>query len=366
MERLKMRVPFLDLRVSQDERAKLLKAIDQVFIHGRFILGPEVSELESTIAKYCKRKYAVGVSSGSDALYLALRSLNVGPGDEVITTTLSWIATTNAIALTGATPVFADIGDDLNIDPASVEKLITSRTKVLIPVHYTGKICNMKELLAIAKSNSIYLIEDGAQAFGAEYYGQVAGSFGDVACFSMNPMKIFAACGEAGMVLTDSQEIYDRLTALRYNGTINKETCVTPSLNYRLDTIQAAMLLKRFNNLDSIISKRRTIAQKYHQALQTYVRVPIEAPNSKDIYYTYTIQNEKRDELKKFLEERGIEVKIQHPFLMCQQAIYRKFLIRPVPNAERRVREILCIPAHENLTPDEQEYVIGNIKEYFS
>jgi len=360
------KVPFLDLRVPLEERKSLLQAVDQVFQHGRFILGPEVTELEVAIAKYCGRKFAVGVGSGTDALFLGLKGLGIGPGDEVITTSLSWIATTNAIAMTGADVVFADIRDDLNIDPASVERLITPKTKAILPVHYTGKMCDMNALMAIAKRHGIAVVEDAAQAFGSSLHGKVAGSFGTVSCFSMNPMKVFAACGEAGMILTDSEEIHQRLIPLRYNGTINKERCIAPSMNCRLDTIQAAMLLRRLAGVDEIVLKRREVAKVYDRRLTSVVRKPVEKAGERDIYYTYQIQTSRRDELKQFLEEVGIETKIQHPFLMCQQPPYQKYLRQPVPKAEKLVQEILCLPMHEKLTEAELDHVIESIHLFFS
>jgi dTDP-4-amino-4,6-dideoxygalactose transaminase len=365
MEIALKKVPFLDLRVPPEERKAILQSIDAVLTHGRLVLGPEVTELENTIAKYCRKKFAVGMNSGTDALFLALKALGIGPGDEVITTSLSWVATANAIAMTGATLVFADIGNDLNIDPASVGQLITSKTKAIVPVHYTGKICNMKALQDLADRHQIKIVEDAAQAFGALYEGRPAGSFGSVACFSMNPMKIFAACGEAGMVLTDDEAVYDQLIVLRYNGTINKEKCIATSLNGRLDTIQAAILLHRLQNVDSIIARRRQIAQYYNERLPHCIRMPIEQPNQRDIYYTYMIQTERRDELKKHLEENGVETKIQHPFLMPQQPIYQKYLRKPVKNAERIVREILCLPVHEKLSNDDLDYVVQCIENFF-
>ncbi|HEY4255224.1 MAG TPA: DegT/DnrJ/EryC1/StrS family aminotransferase [Chlamydiales bacterium] len=366
MDTMTQRVPFLDLRVSSKEKKSLLQAIEKVFDHGRFILGPEVTELEQTIAQRCGRKFAVGVGSGTDALFLAFKALGVGPGDEIITTSLSWIATTNAIAMTGATVVFADIGDDLNIDPASVKRLITSKTRAIVPVHYTGKICDMKALSALAKKHQLPIIEDAAQAFGSTHDGKPAGSFGTIACFSMNPMKIFAACGEAGIVLTDEEEIYQRLVPLRYNGTINKERCIATSMNCRLDTIQAAVLLERLKGVDAIIEKRRQLADVYRKKLSSFVRVPVEKANERDVYYTYQIQTPKRDELKQFLEERGIEIKIQHPFLMSEQPIYEKFARHPLPNAKRIIRQILCLPMHEKLSLQEQNHVIDSVESFFS
>lgn len=358
------KVPFLDLRVDAQERKRLLDAISRVFEHGRFIIGPEVAQFEALIAKYCHRKFAIGTGSGTDALFLALKALKIGAGDEVITTSLSWIATTNAIAMTGATVVFADIGDDLNIDPESVKNLITNKTKAIVPVHYAGKICNMSELRQIANQHNVKLVEDAAQAFGATYQGKRAGSFGDVACFSMNPMKVFAACGEAGMVLTDDAEVHERMIALRYNGTINKEVCIATSLNGRLDTIQAAILIQRLNHIDEIIAQRRKNALFYNKYIAEFVRVPFEQLHERDIYYTYQIQTSRRDALKKYLEEKGIEVKIQHPLLMCEQSIYQKLLSQPVPRAERLVKEILCLPIHEKLEQAQLEYVVEAVKDF--
>ncbi len=360
------KVPFLDLRVPAEERKALLHAVDKVFQHGRFILGPEVVEFEQKMAQYCGRKFAVGVGSGTDALFLAMKGLGLGPGDEVITTSLSWIATTNAIAMTGATVVFADIQDDLNIDPKSVEKLITSKTKAIVPVNYTGKVCNMPALMALGKKHKIPVVEDAAQSFGATLDGKRAGSFGDVACFSMNPMKILAACGEAGMVLTDDESIYQRLVPLRYNGTINKEHCIATSMNCRLDTIQAAMLLERLKHVEGLIEARRRVAAFYNQKLTRSVRTPVEKPNERDIYYTYQIQTAQRDALKQFLEERGIEVKIQHPLLMCEQPLYAPNLRMPVPNAKRLVQQILCLPMHEKLSDDELQHVVDTVNRFFS
>lgn len=366
MELVSMKVPFLDLRVPAEERKEILEAVDKVLTHGRLILGPEVEEFEKRIAKHCERKYAVGMNSGTDALFLALKSLNIGPGDEVITTALSWIATANSIAMTGATVVFADIGNDLNIDPASVEELITSKTKAIVPVHYTGKICDMARLTAIANKYQLFLIEDAAQAFGARHNGKPAGSFGNVACFSMNPMKVFAACGEAGAVLTDDEQVYERLISLRYNGTINREKCIATSLNCRLDTIQAAILLQRLAAVEAIVAKRRRVADFYNQQFSSFFIVPIEGASHRDVYYTYIIQAKRRDDLKQHLESMGVETKIQHPFLMSQQPIYQKCLRRPVPNAERIVKEILCLPVHEKLSIEEQEHIVKAVEIFYN
>ncbi|MBN1765556.1 MAG: DegT/DnrJ/EryC1/StrS family aminotransferase, partial [Sedimentisphaerales bacterium] len=328
-------------------------------------MGPEVQQLETKIAQLCSRKFAVGVNSGTDALFLALKSLGIAPGDEVITTALSWVATANAIALTGAKPVFADINDDLNINPQAIEPLITPRTKAIMPVHYTGKVCRMNELKQIARKHRLDLIEDASQAFFAHYKHEPAGSFGKVACFSMNPMKIFAACGEAGMIVTDDDGICQRLIALRYNGTVNREECIEVSLNGRLDTIQAAVLIKRLDYLDDIIEKRRQIAAWYNELLAGIVQTPVEKPDEQDVYYTYTIKADRRDELKAFLETKGVETKIQHPILMPRQPAYKDTTRGEYPNALRLVKRILCIPAHEKLQQQDIEYVAQCIKNFY-
>lgn len=361
------KVPFLDLRINEEKaRRGLLDAVDKVFKHGRIINGPEVQELESRIAAFCGRKYGVGVNSGTDALFLGLKSLGIGTGDEVITTALSWIATANAIFLTGATPVFADIRDDLNIDPGSVKRLITKKTRAIMPVHYTGKICDMEALMESAKKYGLLMIEDASQAFSASYNGKKAGSFGDIACFSMNSMKVLAACGEAGIVVTDREDIYNKLIALRYNGTVNKETCIEASLNGRLDTLQAAILLRRLEQVDKIVQKRRQIATWYNHKLADVVEIPREKEGEWDIYYTYTIRASQRDELRAFLESRGIETKIHHPILMPEQPAYKDIAKGEFKNAQRLVKEILSIPANEKLTREDVDYVADCIRRFYN
>ena len=360
------KVRFMNLSIpSENERKKLLEAVDRVFKHGMLVLGPEVEELETKIASFCGRKYGIGVNSGTDALILGLKSLGIGPGDEVITTSLSWIATANSITLTGATPVFADVLDDLNIDPRSVERLITDKTKALLPVHFNGKVCEMDELKSIAKEHNLKLIEDAAQAFSARHKEHLAGSFGDIACFSMNPMKIFAGLGEAGMILTDSVEIKDKLHSLRYAGTIDREICVEPSHNSRLDTIQAAMLLKRFDRLDELIDDRREIANLYNEHLHDVVVPPEESKTNRQVYYAYTILADDRDGLKEFLESKGIETKIRHPVLMPQQPAYKENAKGEFSNAERVIAKILSLPIGDHLDRDGVEYVCSSISDFY-
>lgn len=366
---MKFKIPFLDLRISdQIEQRNLLKAVKNVLTHGRFILGPEVELFEEKVAKFCGRKYAVGVASGTDAIFLGLKGAGIKAGDEVITTSLSWVATANAIAMVGAVPVFADISKDLNIDPQSIKRLISSKTAAIMPVHFTGKVCKMDQIQSIARKYNLAVIEDAAQSFAAVYKGQKAGSFGKVACFSMNPMKVLGALGEAGAVVTDEREIYERLVSLRYNGTINKEKCIEVSLNGRIDTIQAAILLERFKRFKNIIAQRRKNARYYNTKLQEVkgiIALPVESQDEQQVYYTYTLRVEKRDELKKYIESRGIETKIQHPYLMPDQPVYRNNPRDKLTNAQKIVKEILCIPANEKMTIQDMDYVLQNIKEFY-
>ena len=358
-------IPYRDLSVNDPVLKKLLlDAVDRVLSHGRLILGPEVETLEHRVAEYCEKKYAVGVNSGTDALYFALRSLDIGPGDEVITTPLSWIATVNAITLAGATPVFVDIGEDLNINPQLIEDVVSSRTKAILPVHFTGKMCDMVKINEIAQKHGLKVIEDASQAFGAKRDGHVAGSVGDVNCFSLNAMKVLNAYGEAGIIVTDDGHVSDKLVSLRYAGTINKEDCHYPSFNGRIDTIQAAMVLVELDRLKDKISRLREIATIYKTHLHDSVRCPDEE-GSFHAYYSYTVLSENRDGLRDHLLAKGIETKIQHPILMPYHTAYKGKFCPKIPVAEKRVKQILCLPNHEKLSDEDVFHVIDAVKSFF-
>ena len=361
-----MKVPYLDLRIkSEGRKKKLLDAVDVVLTHGRLVLGPEVGQIEEKVASSCGTKYAVGVGSGTDALYLALRSLDIGAGDEVITTPLSWIATVNAIVLCGATPVFVDIGNDMNINADLIEKAITVKTKVILPVHYTGRMCNMEKIVQIANDNGIHIVEDAAQAFGANIKGAMAGSFGEVSAFSMNAMKVFNAYGEAGAVVTNKEELANKLRSLSYGGTINKEDCHYPSLNGRMDTIQAAMLLVSMEYLDAKISRRRKIAEYYSDELKDVLTCP-EDDGSFQVFYNYVVRTDKRDQLKSYLDSKGIETKIHYPILMPFHTAYKEqYSNCNLPVAKQVVNEILSIPNHEDMSDAQVEYVVNGIRDFF-
>ena len=361
-----VRVRFLDLSVSdKGERHAILSAVETVLDHGRVVLGPEVQEFERRIADLCGRRHGVGVGSGTDALLLGLKSLGIGSGDEVITTPLSWLATGSAILLNGGTPVFCDIDETLNMDPATIEPLITSRTKAILSVHFTGRLARMPEILEIAKPHGILVVEDGAQAFGATVGNRPCGSFGDVACISFNAMKILGGLGDGGIVLCDDDEVAERVIMLRHSGVVDREYCLTLSHNCRLDTLQAAVLLKRLARYPTIIARRREIAQFYNQELAAIVGTPPLLSNYEDVFYTYTIRTPHRDALRDYLAGLGIETRIQHPILMSEQPAFQGLVRGKSPVAEKLVREILCLPAHEKLSVDDQRFVVGAVKDFF-
>ena len=361
-----MKISYRDLSVKDPLlREELLNAVEEVLAHGRFILGPEHERFEIEIAKYCHRRYGIGVNSGTDALYFALRALDIGPGDEVITTPLSWIATVNAIVLTGATPVFVDIAKDLNINVSLIESAITPRTKVILPVHFTGRMCDMHAIMDIADRRNLLVIEDGAQAFGANLDGIRCGASGIMSCFSMNPMKVYNAYGEAGAILTDDESLRDKLNSLRYNGTINRQDCHTPSLNGRLDTMQAAMLLVSLKYLEDKIERRRAIAAAYRNSLAGVVRCPTEYSGNRHIYYAYTVLADRRDDLMQHLATRGIETQIQHPIPMPYHTAYKGRFQAEIPVCEEAVNRILCLPNQEDMTIEAVDYVCRCVREFY-
>lgn len=364
-----MKIRFRNLSISDpDLKADLLAAVERVFEHGRFLLGPEVEAFEEQFADRCERRLAIGVSSGTGALYLALRALGIGPGDEVVTTPLSWIATLQAISLTGATPVFADIGDDLNLDIEEIPGLLSPRTKAIVPVHFNGRLCDMARLTPIAADAGVPIIEDAAQAFGAKTIDSHAGGSGLLAAFSLNPMKNPMGFGEGGVVLTDSEDLAERLRALRYIGTIEQERCVERSLNFKMDTLQAAMLLVSMERTEEVTRRRIEVARRYTEGLSGLVDCPPveEKPGHRPcVFFDYTIRTPDRDALRAFLGERGIEVKVKHGKLMPDQPAFADLAPSALPRARTIVQQILSLPIHEKLSDADIQYVIDSVRAFY-
>ena len=362
------RVRFRDLSVSPSEQDELIGVIRDLLTRGELILGPEVDSFERDVAEHCGRNSAVAVSSGTSALYLCLRALNMGPEDEVITTPMSWVATANAIVMSGAKPKFVDVNEDFLLNPHLVEENITSRTRAILPVDFYGRICDRRQLSVIASQHQIPLIIDGAQSFGATRDGARSGQLGDMVAYSLNPMKVFAGIGEAGVIVLDDLKLAEILKSLRYLGTINKETCITPELNHKIDPLHAAVLRHRLENLPALLNARRIVALRYSERLgelEPYVVLPRINHNEEPSYYDYVIRCQHRDELETYLLSLDIEVKVRHRELITKQPAFRDFAAHYTPKADSLVQELLCLPIHEKLTIDQIDLVCKSIRDFY-
>jgi len=364
------KIPYVDL-IGQHAPIKdeLLQAVGSVIDNGKFILGSEVNEFEEQFAQLCGVRYALGVNSGTDALILALRSLDIGPGDEVLTVANSFVSSVSCIISVEAHPVFVDVGEDANIDPSLIEKAITSRTKAILPIHWTGRPANMEAIMSIAKEHDLIVIEDAAQAVCAEYKGKSVGSFGDVGCFSLHPLKTLNACGDGGVITTNNEQIYAKIRAMRDNGFQSKTECVLWSNNSRLDTMQAAMLLVKLNYVHEWTRQRREHAGYYRENLKdlAQVEVPDEGDDIKSVYHTFVIQADHRDALKAFLEEKGVKTKIHYTTPLHLQPMARELGYErgSLPLTESQAERILSLPVYSGLKQEELDYVINAIREFY-
>lgn len=365
-----MQVPYINL-VAQHTPIKeeLVNAFETVLMKGKFILGEEVLELERRFAELCGVKYAVGVNSGTDALILAMRALDIGPGDEVITTPNSFIATTSSILIVGARPVFVDVGDDYNIDPDKIERVITPRTKAIIPVHLTGRPCEMEAILEIARRHDLLVIEDAAQAVMAEYNGRRVGSFGSVGCFSFHPLKTLNACGDGGIVTTDDEAIAEKIKLMRNIGLRTRDNCTIWSGNSRLDTLQAALILVKLDHLKDWTDARRCNADFYrkHLAHISQITSPTERPCERAVYHTFIVQAERRNDLREYLKEVGVGTNVHYPIPIHLQDVASGMGHRAgdFPIAERQSNKILSLPVYPELKEEELHYVVDSIEKFY-
>lgn len=348
-------------------REELLAAVGAVLDHGWFINGPEVKAFEERFAALCGARYAVGVNSGTDALVLAIKAMEIGEGDEVITAPNSFLASASAIVLAGATPVFADVRDDQNIDPEQIERAITPKTRAILPVHLTGRPADMDAINAIADRHDLKVIEDAAQAVGARCHDQPVGSLGDAAAFSLHPLKNLAACGDGGVITTSDPDVYEYLTRARNHGLRNRDECAFWSLNSRLDTVQAAMLLVKLDHLDEWTAARRAHAAAYRAALDEVVFIPPEKPHEHNVYHAFVIQTPQRDELMAYLKDRGIDAKIHYPIPIHRQdaAAEMGLAAGSYPVCERQTGQILSLPVSPELSGTERECVIEAVTGFF-
>ncbi|MHC4425378.1 MAG: DegT/DnrJ/EryC1/StrS family aminotransferase [Planctomycetota bacterium] len=365
-----MQVPLLDLKAQYAAiRDEVIQAISDVCESQAFALGPAVAEFEENIAAYCDSKYAIGVSSGTDALLVSLMALEVKPGDEVITTPFSFFATAGCIVRVGATPVFVDVDpDSYNIDPSGVEEKVTEKTRAIIPVHLFGQIAQMKAITEIAQRHNLAVIEDAAQAIGASRDGVKAGNFGDCGCFSFYPTKNLGGFGDGGLVTTNAEELAGKIKALRDHGQDPRYFYKVIGGNFRLDGIQGAVLNVKLRYLDDWNEKRRQNAALYDSIFaDSPVKTPKIDTNNLSIYHQYTLTVPERDRLQKFLTEKQIGSAVFYPKPLHLQDCFRELGYRQgdMPVAERVCDEVLSLPVYPELLPDQIECVAKTILEFY-
>ena len=370
-----MNVPLLDLtEQNQKLRSQIEAALGRVLDTNAFILGGDVKALEDELAAYCGTKYAIGCASGTDALLLALMALDVQPGDEVITTPYSFFATVSCITRLGATPVFVDI-DPLtyNLDVGQIEAKITSRTKAIQPVHLYGQCADMAALRAVSEKHGVPLVEDAAQAIGAEENGVRAGAMSEIGCFSFYPSKNLGGMGDGGFMTTSDDALAEKLFALRVHGSKERYYHKWVGINSRLDGFQGAVLRVKLPHLDDWSRLRKANADRYRTlftdaGLAEQVVLPFERDNVRHIYNQFVIRVPGyRDELRTFLAENGVGTDIYYPVPLHRQECFEYLGYREgdLPESEKASRETLALPIYPELHPDQQEYVVEKVREFF-
>lgn len=364
-----MKVPFIDLQQRyQEEKSELLACVDNVLSKGHLILTQEVNEFEEQAANYIDVKHVIGLNSGTDALMMALWAYGVGKGDEVITTPVSFVATTGAIVHVGATPVYVDVCDDQNIDVSKIEAAITPRTKAIMPVHWSGRIANMDAIMAIAKKHNLIVIEDAAQSMGAYYRGKHGGSFGDAAAYSAHPLKNLNALGDAGFMSTNDDEVNRKVRLYRTHGLESRDNCVLYGVNSRLDSLNAEVLKYRLERLKAIVDRRRHNVALYKSIIkQGPIFIPPEKPEEHNSYVMFITQADQRDKLKDYLQSHDIESLVYYGTpLHLHKAAARFGLKRgDLPVAEAQCEKVLALPHHQNLTDDQITYVAEKVNAFY-
>ncbi len=369
-------VPLLDLkRQYLPLKQQITEALERVCDSGWFVLGPDVKDLEKGLAEYCQARHAVGCASGSDALLLALMAADVGPGDEVILPSFTFFATASAVTRLGAKPVFADIAPDtFNIDPAQVQRLIGPATKAILPVHLFGQCAEMDPICRAAKAAGIPVVEDAAQAIGAELNGIHAGALGDIGCFSFYPTKNLGGAGDGGMLTTGSDELAEKLRLLRGHGMHPRYYHQVIGINSRLDSFQAAILNIKLPHLDDWSEMREINAARYNRmfgeaGLDRIIGLPATAPGRRHVWNQYVIRvpDGRRDELREFLGEAKIGAEIYYPLGLHDQECFRYlgYARGDLPETDRAAQEVLALPIFPELTAAEQKFVVERTASFF-
>lgn len=363
-------IPINDLAYQQNLLLnELLPVLEKVITSGRYVLGENVERLEKEVAKLCGVKYGVGVNSGTDALTLSLHALNIGRGDEVITSPFSFVASAESVIIVGARPVFVDIDPlTFNISPIEIEKKVGKRTKAIMPVHLFGQACDMTAITRLANAYSLLIIEDSAQAIGATHKGQPVCSFGEVGCLSFYPTKNLGAMGDGGMVLTSNDELNEKLRLMRCHG--GKDyTFAFLGTNSRLDELQAAILLLKLRYLEKWTEERRKNAKIYKELLEDVkeITLPYEAEDNHHVYHQFTIRAKKRDELREYLLSEGIQTMVYYPCpLHLQPAFsYLGYKEKDFPEAERAAKEVISLPVYPGLETQQIRRVANAIRRFY-
>jgi len=363
-----VKVPYTNFKEKDKTiRPLLVKAFEGVVDSGQYIQGSELRAFEKEFASYCGSKFAAGTANGTCALHLILRAIGVGEGDEVITAPNSFIASAASIALVGATPVFADVQDDFNIDPRQIEAAISPRTRAILPVHLTGRPCRMREIMSIAARHGLFVLEDAAQAVGARLDGKGVGSWGHAAGFSLHPLKNLHAYGDAGIITTDDYKLIEILNKSKNHGLASRTQCDFWGHNCRLDEVQAALLRVQLTVLDAWTTERRRLALRYNALLSRYVTVPTEASNEHHVFQTYVIVARERDALQEYLRENGVEAIIHYPVPIHMQPAASKlgYSSDDFPKTKYLSDHILSLPLYPSLTSAQQDYVASVIESFY-
>ena len=366
-----MKVPFVDLGAQHLEiEGELRQAFERVLRRSSFILGPEVEQFESAFASYLDASACVGVNSGTAALHLVLKALEIGPGDEVITVPNTFIATAEAISAVGARPVFVDVDPvSHTMDPTQVGRAITPRTRAILPVHLYGQPADLDPLLNITASHNLPLIEDACQAHGAEYKGRKAGTLGTAGCFSFYPSKNLGCCGEGGSVVTNDPELAHRVRLLRNHGSVSKYEHSIPAYNFRMEGLQGAFLATKLKHLDEWNARRRAIAKLYDGLLEKAgVAIPVEMPYSRHFYHLYVIQTNDRDYLRKKLTDNNVETGVHYPIPLHLQEAYRSLGYRAgdFPVCESLTQRILSLPIYPEMPTEAVPHVVSLLLEHIA
>lgn len=366
-----MKITSLDLKRQYESiREEINKAVLEVIASQSFILGPYVESFERNIAKFCNVKHSIGVSSGTDAILLALMACGIKSGDEVITTPFTFFATAGSIVRLGAVPVFVDIDPfTYNIDGNKIASAVNKRTKAILPVHLYGQCADMDVILKIAHANGLMVIEDAAQAIGSIYNRKKAGSLGNIGCFSFYPSKNLGGYGDGGLVTTNDDELAEFIKLLRVHGSKPKYYHSYIGINGRLDAIQAAVLSVKLKYLEGWSEKRRSAASYYNGQLERLpIKLPKTAPYNTHIFHQYVIATPKRDDLMEYLKQHGIETVIYYPVPLHLQKCFEHLGYKKgdLPESERASHETLALPIFPEITHEEQDYVITHIRDFFS